>query len=136
MVLYCGFLYIHFLANFAVACWITWKINHVTNTDIRVACYNAVKDPQAKDQCKNLVGDTGKLLLIIVWVIIVIELCKCFHNVALRRTLTKVVSRRRPHCYSLYTPAPQGEETRSPELHAHRQRRLWRMEQRKQDRQS
>ena len=73
--MYCVFLYVHFFVNLGVASWITWKINHVTNTDVRVACGEGIKDPVGQQQCRGLLSDASGLLLWIIWVIIVIELC-------------------------------------------------------------
>ena len=73
--MYCVFLYVHFLANFGVACWVTWKINHVTDTDIRDACVDGIKSSQGQDQCTHLFSDLSNVIITIIWIIIVVELC-------------------------------------------------------------
>ena len=74
--IYCVFLYLHLLANVGLASWVTWKINNVTGQDIRIGCGQGIKNPIGQEQCTKLLGDTGKVIVWIVWFVILVELCE------------------------------------------------------------
>lgn len=75
IVIYCYFLYVHFLINVGVGSFLIWKINHTTTVDISVACQKAITNTDAQKQCKGFLNTTQGVLNGIIVLVLLIELC-------------------------------------------------------------
>ena len=75
IVIFCYFLYVHFLINLGVGAFLLWKINHTASTDIVIACQGAIKTAGAQDQCKGFLNITRDALDGVVVLVLLIELC-------------------------------------------------------------
>lgn len=76
IVIYCYFLYVHFLINLGVGSFLMWKINHTTSIDISVACQKAITNPDAQKQCKGFLHTTSGVLDGAIAFVLIIELCE------------------------------------------------------------